>query len=664
MGLDTFNASLVRHVLNPSDLPELVADIRRAGALGVPVVFDFETTDVNEALPWSRVSCMALTFPFDNDKTYVVGLSHPDAPMHVQWRRVLTGIAREISTHNVPVMNQNIRFDVRWMTAMTGINLVDNIVNETMLESHLADDMSSTSLKERVCSIFGIENWADFDFGAIGKKQWSEYEKTGVLPAALISEAVPYFELALYAARDTYWTLQLHRYYESLLSLTEEAQQAVSFDEPEQLELARIGLYYQRVGLPAVRTITDMEQNGFMLDREWCEQRLAENLDTIAERGAILSTYYTPAEQVKSMEPTSKYFLEWSDALVDSGDLRVLAMTDAGRPSWDQYVLAKLARQGYPAARDLLEYRKAGTENKFLKAWLESTGADGRIHATYHFARVRTGRLSCSGPNMQQVSRKMKSAFVAPPGKLLVASDYSQVELRVAAHIAHCEPMVDAFLEGKDLHRLMAAIVNGISYDEVTKEQRQEAKAANFGFLFGMGAAKFVDYADKSYGVDFTVDQAEDFRNAFFKTWEGLSDWHEDYRQIARQQGYVLSPLGRIRRLPDAQGNNSYWRGKAERAAINTPVQSMASDMMLLAASRIREVDPNIRTVALVHDAIVAEVDESYALEAGRVIKEVMESFVPEQALPRLGVRMSVPLLADVSIGRSWGEMEDLQLVA
>jgi DNA polymerase I-like protein with 3'-5' exonuclease and polymerase domains len=187
---------------------------------------------------------------------------------------------------------------------------------------------------------------------------------------------------------------------------------------------------------------------------------------------------------------------------------------------------------------------------------------------------------------------------------------------------------------------------------------RQQAKAANFGFLFGMGAEKFVTYAADSYDVDFTDDEAERFRKGFFDTWVGMDTWHNRQRKLAREYGCVKSPLGRIRHLPDIYSKTEFYRSRAERQAINSPVQGMASDMMLIAASKIRKHFPLIRPVALVHDCILCEVPEARAHEFALNIKTTMENV--GQDLKRLGCNFSVPLVADVAIGKSWGDCEEL----
>jgi DNA polymerase-1 len=214
--------------------------------------------------------------------------------------------------------------------------------------------------------------------------------------------------------------------------------------------------------------------------------------------------------------------------------------------------------------------------------------------------------------------------------------------------------MMAAYRQGEDLHTLMAAISAQKQYADVTSEERQKAKAANFGFLFGMGATKFISYAEDNYGVEFAEAEAEDVRAAFFKTWDGLAEWHARMRNLASRHGFVVSPLGRIRHLPGARSRDDYEQGRALRQAINSPVQGMASDIMMLAVWRLLDY-LWLKPVAVVHDAVIVECPEDRAEEARAIVKEVMERAVLRD-MADLGVFFDVPLVADISVGKSWAK--------
>lgn len=674
--VEPFDLKYVKHILQPSEVAGMCKIIE--DHVG-PIVLDLETTGLDEHRWSARVVTMALTLPetdVEGDETsypytYVIGLSHPDCALHTEWRKHLVALTRAVLNSGQDIIGQNIRFDVRWLTRHAGVDLSSRIIADTGLGWHLLDENRTASLKPRAMADFGIESWIDFDW----KKIEAEQKKDPSYPfCPLLAERVDYFTMALYNARDTYWTWRGHQLHEDELGLTTSTREdLLSVGQREEIDALRLGEYYQKVSVPAVRTLTALEQTGMLLDRNWCAKRLsvldaevAEATETMedlldearTQMGLTDEQEESLAKNTKSFQPTALWFLTWSEIMCDNAWLKVIAWTPENRPSWGKSVLKRLDRLDYRAASALLAFRRADKEASFIRSWVDLLAEDGRLHATYNYYKVVTGRLSAENPNTQQIPRGAKNAFLATPGYLLVSADYSQIELRVAAHIAQCQPMIQAFLEGKDLHKLMAAMIAGCEYDEVTKDMRQQAKAANFGFLFGMGAEKFVTYASDSYDVDFTDEEAERFRNGFFSTWTGMQDWHNRQRKYAKEYGYVKSPLGRIRHLPDIYSKTEYYRGRAERQAINSPVQGMASDMMLMASSKIRRFFPVIRPVALVHDCILAEVPEEFAQEHARNIKATMEGIAVD--LERLGCKFSVPLVADVSIGKSWGACEEL----
>lgn len=657
----------IHHILNDDDLRSFGLNLHNC----VTVVMDLETTGLDEHAPTARIAMAAFTLAHADDKqsTWVLGLSHPDSPFHTRWRSVFGYVAGRISQLGIPLVNQNVRFDVRWVTAHTGYNLVPNIAADTGLSSHLLDENQSASLKPRAVNTFNIAAWNDgVDFRKLSREQARDPDFPN---CRLLSERVPYFELATYAAHDTYWTWRLWRAHAAEMGLTPASQDAlVGEGSHEATEALRLGQYYQSVGLSTVRTVTEIEQTGMLLDHDWCVNRLKE-LTVIADeaRGDLSLMYYELTDELAeevclregwelSYQSASHWFTHWSDVMVEANKIRVIALTPKGKASWGKEVLARLAQMDYPAATLLLTYKQSLKEASYIKSWLEFAGADGRIRPTYNYYRVVTGRLSSANPNAQQCPRATKDAFVASPGHLLVSADYGQIEMRVAAQLSGCVPMIEAYERGDDLHTAIAARVAGVDYAAVTKEQRQKAKAINFGFLFGMGAAKFVTYAQDTYGVSFTDDEAESVRDLFFSTWIGLSDWHREQERLAEQYGYVKSPLGRLRRLPNIYATDWYLRAEAGRQAINSPVQGMASDMMILAATKIRNNFPEIRPIALVHDAILCEVPEDQAVSSARAVKSTMEHIHPQ--LAQLGCDFKIPLVADTAIGKSWGSCEPI----
>lgn len=665
----------VHHILQPHEVAGFCALLEKHVG---PVVLDLETTGLDEHRWSARVVTIAITLPhvdIEGDETaypdtYVVGLSHPDCALYTEWRKHLTKITLAIHKSGCDIIGQNIRFDVRWLTKHTGINLATRIIADTGMGYHLLDENRTAALKPRTMAEFEIDSWIDFSWADIEREQ----KKDPRYPfCPLLAERVDYFTMAMYNARDTYWTWRGHQLHQEEMGLTETAREDLLSDgHKEAIEALRLGDYYTRVSVPAIRTLTALEQQGLLLDRDWCTSRLieldkitSEQTDIMIDRLEFHRTWagLTDAQEealagYQSFQPTALWFKAWAEVMCDNGDLQVVAMTEEGAVSWAKAGLKRLSRQGKEMATALLEFRTADKEAQFIRSWLEFADETGRLHSTYNYYKVVTGRLSSENPNSQQIPRGAKNAFIASPGYVLVSADYSQIELRVAAHIAKCEPMIEAFRQGKDLHKLMAARITGVEYEEVTKEMRQQAKAANFGFLFGMGAEKFITFAADSYDVDFTMEEAEEARAFFFDTWTGMQQWHNAQRKLARENGYVKSPLGRIRHLPDIYSKTDYYRSRAERQAINSPVQGMASDITLMSASKLRKHFPLIRPVALIHDCTLAEVPAGHAREFAQAIKDTMEGIHVD--LERLGCKLLVPLVADVSVGPSWGTCLDL----
>lgn len=668
---DLFDPDTIRWVLDPKELPALWAAIRDSSE----VVIDLETTGLDEyatgLLPsWpesARISMAALTLPSaaspDAAKplTYVVALSHPDSPLRGQWKRVVMELCRVIDEADVPVTNANLKFDMRWLYPISGIDLTHLFAWDTQISSHLLDENSPTALKERAPDTFGVARWDDHDLST---------------PAA--SEGVPLYELGIYAARDTYWTWRLAVLHRTIMGVGLEGEGQPEPESADEIEDRRLGTLASWCAMPTSATLTAMEQRGFGLDRNWVRARLEEGRAVSDMAYKALVAYYPIPEHDHELDDdcesscphnrlsgdpsfaaTSLWFREWTQQAVIAGDLKVTALTPTGLPQWSKSVLTRQAREGSPVAVLLLEHRAATKQAEFLNAWLAKVTPFGKIHTTYHAGRVVTGRLSSSDPNMQQVTRLLKPAFVPSPGFYIAELDYSQIELRIAAFISRCERMMQAYRDGLDLHTMLAAQIAGKPLEEVTPQERQGGKAGNFGFIYGMGAEGFREYAEASYDVHFTPEEAEDIRRAFFDTWDGLAKWHIDAVRRARQTGQVISPIGRVRRLPDIWDSNPRTSSHAERNAINSPVQGFASDLMQMSAASIEgrlpgfDPVPEVRLLGTVHDSIVAEVPiRGWQQATGRMMRRMLGL---NPVLLRMGCDLDVPLAVEATCGTRWG---------
>lgn len=654
-------------VWGKEDLKSLVKAIHESSE----IVMDLETTgldeyaeaggDTNGGYP-ARIVLAALTLPsagraeagaydwrtFDGEQpmTYLVPLSHPASPLLGSWRKVMAIIGREINRSGKPFVNANIKFDARWVFAQTGVDLSDRIEWDTTVSSQLVDTEARTRLKIRAARDFGIEEWDDFDLSTPGA-----------------AERVDLIQLGEYAARDTYYTWKIEQEHRDQMFLTGDEE---PFDS-DDIQMARLGKVATYVAMPTVRTLTKVEQRGFLLDVDWVHAKI-EEMDALRLKACedILGLYGTapapaPAKDGVTTAATSKWFQGLVSQAIEAGDLRVTARTDSGNAQWNKAVLIAQQRQGSPAADALLRHRDATKTLEFLRSWLELRDPNNVIHATYNVGFVKTGRLSSSNPNVQQISARLKPAFIPRPGHVLLDLDYSQVELRVAAFISRSQPMIEAFQRGDDLHRLLAAKIAGKAPEDVTSLERKRAKAGNFGLLYGMSPGGFQTYAATAYDVSLTLAEAQAVHSAFFEMWDGMRQWHERSKRRAYERGYVTSPIGRTQWLGDLYSKSSFKASHAERNALNSPVQGFGSDLMQMAAASIMGTLPGYplpkvegaHVVATVHDEICIEVPEDRWQEILVECKRRMEDV--NTFLRPLDCQMDVPIVAGPSAGTRWG---------
>lgn len=647
----------IRWVLDDNDLADLIEAIRTS----TEVVFDTETTGLDEQATLggptnggvaARVSMATFTLPQGDGKdptSWVLPLSHPYSPFYGDWRNVLRIVVVRMRSAMKPLTGQHIKFDCKWVKATTGLG-IDHLVDwDTMVSSHLLDETRSTSLKQRASEEFGIERWDDVKLDYPGA-----------------SEKADIWQLGEYAARDTYWTWRLKSkaQYDMMLANPEDAI------EPDEIQLAKLGRIAKLVAMPTISSLAAIEQRGFLIDTPWVKDRLASEEALATEALDKMAAQYGQDRASATSAATSTWFKAFTEQAIEAGDLRITALTDTGNPQWNKHVLRRQALKGSAVAQMILDQRGASKKAEYLRSWLDHTAADGAVHTQYNAGRVVTGRLSSQEPNMQQVTKVLKPAFIPRPGHVIVDIDYSAIEMRVAAFISRCEPMMAAFQEGRDPHRIMAGTMTGKAPENVTVDERQGGKAGNFGLLFGMSAEGFLEYADDVYGVVMTMDEAVNARAAFFKTWKGIEKWHAKVQSTVERHGYVTSPIGRVRRLPDVWSPNNALANYARRQAINSPVQGFASDLMQISAASIQgrlplPGHPAVKgafIVGTVHDSIVLEAPED---DWERVTRECQERMTQRiiPVLERLDCYLDVPLAAEASIGSRWG-MSDIGTLA
>lgn len=426
-----------------------------------------------------------------------------------------------------------------------------------------------------------------------------------------------------YNKGDLYWTWQV---YQTLLS---------KFDE-------RTWRLYKGLALESYKTYRNVERRGMYIDVQAVQELIPKYQAKAAEIEAEL-------KQVADINWNSN--AQVAKVFIDQLGMPVLKRTPKGAVSIGAEQLDDYAAMGYPIATKLLEYkRKTKDVGTFLHPWLEQA-VNSRLHPTFNVDTVRTGRTSCKEPNLQQVPRDkaLRTLFKAPPGKALFECDYSQLELRIACHYAEERTMQGIYAQDGDIHTRTAQVVTGKS--EVTKEERGKAKAVNFGFLYGMSAKGFVNYAKTGYGVIVSDKEATEMRARYFNTYRDLEPWYAKQKRLCAQDGGVYTLFGRFRALPEIYSQNWSEKGSAERCCINTPVQSSGSDILLSAMIEIDQTLPECQIVCTVHDSILVEVPEDKI----DYYKERIGSIMRHPALlDYFGVQLKVPLDIDIGVG-PWG---------
>lgn len=582
-----------------------------------PIAFDVETWAPGEEgglRPWHpEGKILTVSFTWEEGKSYVVAIEHPEAQWDVPIQLVYDALA--VVLEDKEMIGHNAKFDMHWMRSK-GITLRTKF--DTLLAAHLLDENRPNGLKSLARSYLGADSYeAGIEFN----------------PGMQLSK------LAIYNGRDTDYTFRLYHIFRK--------------DLMEHERLARL---FKFILMPACNSFVEMERTGFPIDISRLQTRHSEILKKIKDITTQLLEF-CPVERRMGANLRSPVFLGWF--FFEHLGLPILELgAKSGRPSTKEAVLLKLKNQ-HPAAALLMELRKYQKyESTYTRNWIARLKAARRprLFTSYNLAGTITGRLSS---NMQQVPRDnlIRSIIGSRPGWKFIEGDFAQIELRIAAMLSNDPALIRAFNTGGDPHRETAAGILNKPLDQVTKEERKMAKAVNFGFLYGMGAKKFMTYADEKYDTKVTLAEAQAYRKAFFDHYKALVRWHERQRRLVHEHGLVQSPIGRVRHLPQIRSSDEFMRAEAERDAINAPVQGLASDFTVLAMVLLNEKldKKKARIIGNVHDAILLEARDEYAEEAARLTKETMENL----PLKRLfGWSPTVPIEAEVTIGTHWGEKE------
>ncbi|GAB2653687.1 DNA polymerase I [Vibrio panuliri] len=575
-------------------------------------VFAFDTE--TDSLDYMVANLVGLSFAVAEGEAAYVPVAHDylDAPEQLDRDWVLEQLKPILEDDNQAKVGQNLKYDAS-VLARYGIEM-RGIKYDTMLASYVYNsvggkhDMDSLALRFLQHSCISFEQIA-----GKGKNQ-------------LTFNQIDLEQAAPYAAEDADVTLRLHnRLNENLLQ-----------DE----KLNRI---YQEIEVPLVPVLSRIERTGVLIDDMMLSaqsQEIAVRLDELEQKA------YELAEQEFNMNSPKQL----QAILFEKMGLPVVKKTPSGTPSTNEEVLQELALD-YPLPKLILEYRglaklKSTYTDKLPKMINPETG---RVHTSYHQAVTATGRLSSTDPNLQNIpirneeGRRIRQAFVAPHGYKIMAVDYSQIELRIMAHLSGDQALLDAFRDGKDIHAATAAEIMGTTIENVTSEQRRRAKAVNFGLIYGMSAFGLA----KQLGIP--RGEAQEYMNKYFERYPGVMQYMEDTRSTAAEKGYVETIYGRRLHLPEIQSRNGMRRKAAERAAINAPMQGTAADIikkaMLLVDEWIeKEGDGRVKLLMQVHDELVFEVQETALAEIETKVQKLMES----------AAQLEVPLIAEAGHGDNW----------
>ncbi len=541
-----------------------------------------------------------------------VGHGYPGAPEQLPRERVLELMRPWLENPDRAKVGHHLKYDAH-IFRRYGIRLA-GMRYDTMLESYV---LNSTATRHDMGSTarhyLGLETISYEQVAGKGAKQ-------------ITFDQVALDEAVAYAAEDADVTLRLHRHL-----------------WPEVRGIGALERLYRDVEQPLVEVLTEMEETGVLIDRSLLKTQSTELAEKMREAEA-------KAHEIAGGPFNLGSPKQLQEILFERQQLPVIRKTPKGQPSTAEDVLQELAAD-YELPEVILEYRALSKlKSTYTDKLPELVAADGRIHTSYHQAVAATGRLSSSDPNLQNIpirtaeGRRIRQAFVAPEGYRLLAADYSQIELRIMAHLSGDEGLVEAFAEDQDIHRATAAEVFDVELDEVSAEQRRSAKAINFGLIYGMSAFGLA----RQLGI--SRSDAQEYVERYFERYPGVKAYMDGIREQAHEQGYVETVLGRRLYLPEINSRNVQRRQYAERSAINAPMQGTAADIIKRAMIDVHRWlsggDTDARIIMQVHDELVLEVAESETA----AVAEALVGHMSEAA------DLTVPLKVDTGIGANWDE--------
>ena len=592
-------------LLTEADLNRWVEKLKQAKLFAL----DTETDN----LDYMAANLVGISFALENgEAAYLpLQLDYLGAPKTLEKTTALTLLKPVLENPAIQKVGQNFKYDLT-IFARNGID-VQGVAFDTMLESYVLNSTGRHNMDDLAKRYLGHQTISFEEIAGKGKNQ-------------LTFNQIPLEQAAEYAAEDADVTMKLQQVLWEKLS-----------KEPTLEKL------FKEMELPLLGVLSRMERRGVLIDSDALflqSNEIANRLSELEEQAYVLAGQPFNLASTKQLQ----------EILFDKLGLPVIQKTPKGAPSTNEEVLEELAFS-HELPKVLVEHRglsklKSTYTDKLPQMVNPQTG---RVHTSYHQAVTATGRLSSSDPNLQNIpirneeGRRIRQAFIAREGFTVVAADYSQIELRIMAHLSQDQGLINAFTQGKDIHRSTAAEIFGVELDEVTSEQRRNAKAINFGLIYGMSAFGL----SRQLGIGRA--DAQSYMDLYFKRYPGVQTFMHDIREKAKAQGYVETLFGRRLYLPDINSSNGMRRKAAERVAINAPMQGTAADIIKRAMIQLDQKlqnDPNIAMIMQVHDELVFEVRSEKVAFYSELIKTQMES----------AADLVVPLIVDVGQGTNWDE--------
>jgi len=599
-------------IQNLETLKKWLKDIEKAKI----VAFDLETTSINSM----AAAIVGMSFAYKPGDAAYIPIAHVEESLiddnkiidtQLDLQTVLDLVIPVINNPEIELIGQHFKYDMNVLSnygiEITGLN------NDSLMESYVLDTNGRHDMDTLAMQYLQI--------------QTTKYEEICGKGVKQIGFAQVAIDVAThYAAEDADITLQLH------LTLTE-----LLAKQTEQQKV------YKEIEMPLVNVLAKIEQTGVLVDRGILKiqsHELGVKIEDLKQQ-----SYKLVGREFNLNSPK-----QLQEILFEEQGIPVIKKTPTGLPSTSEDVLQELAEE-HELPKIIIENRSLSKLKSTYtdKLPLEINEKTGRIHTSYHQAVTTTGRLSSSNPNLQNIpirtaeGRRIRQAFVAPEGFKIMAADYSQIELRIMAHLSQDKNLLDSFAKNQDVHNRTASQVFEVDIDEVSKDQRRAAKAINFGLMYGMSAFGLA----KQLGV--SRKEASDYMKRYFEQYPKVSEFMKTIKEQAKENAYVDTLFGRRLYFPEIKNRNGRIRAGAERAAINAPMQGTAADIikkaMLAVYAEIKD-NPDIRMIMQVHDELVFEVRNEKVDELTALVKELMEK----------AVKLDIPLKVDTGVGNNWDE--------